>query len=162
MITGTLRSQIDKLWTEFWTGGITNPLTVIEQISFLMFSRLLDMRESTEEKKWYRTHKGKPFPGVFFAPDDAGQEIRWSRFRHSGGEALLPIVRDKVVPHFRKLGATGKAPDDEPRNTFVEYMKDAQLMIQKPSLLVSAVNMIDALPLAQGDTKGDLYEYLLS
>ncbi len=68
MITGQLRSRIDKLWEEFWTGGITNPLTVIEQISFLMFARLLDMRESTEEKKFDHINrgKGKKFPGVFF------------------------------------------------------------------------------------------------
>jgi len=162
MITGPLRNQIDKLWTEFWTGGITNPLTVIEQISFLMFARLLDMRESTEEKKWSRTHKGKPFPGYFFAPGEQGQAIRWSRFRHLGGEEMLSVIRDQVFPHFRKLGGNGKPRESDPKSTFSEYMKDAQLMIQKPSLLVSAVNMIAALPLDQGDTKGDLYEYLLS
>lgn len=162
MITGPLRSRVDKLWEEFWTGGITNPLTVIEQISFLMFSRLLDMRESTEEKKWNRTHKGKSFSGVFFSPDKKGQEIRWSHFRHEGGDQMLHVVRDWVFPHFRTLGTNGQKLTDQPKNTFAEYMKDAQLMIQKPSLLVSAVNMIEELPLAQGDTKGDLYEYLLS
>jgi type I restriction enzyme M protein len=162
MITGFLRSRIDRLWEEFWTGGITNPLTVIEQISFLMFARLLDMRESTEEKRWNRTNKGQPFPGSFFAATDQGQKIRWSNFRHLGGEAMLPLVRDKVFPHFRTLGAGGGVAKGEPKNTFAEYMKDAQLMIQKPSLLVLAVNMIDELPLGQGDTKGDLYEYLLS
>jgi len=162
MITGQLRSRIDKLWEEFWTGGITNPLTVIEQISFLMFARLLDMRESTEEKKWDRTHKGKPFPGVFFARDKASQGLRWSQFRQLGGEEMLVRVRDKVFPHFRTLGSNGNSAPGEPKNTFAEYMKDAVLMIQKPSLLVSAVEMIEDLPLAQGDTKGDLYEYLLS
>lgn len=162
MINGQLRSRIDKLWEEFWTGGITNPLTVIEQISFLMFSRLLDMRENTEEKKWNRTNKGKPFPGVYFLPDKKGQEIRWSHFRHEGGEQMLQVVRDRVFPHFRTLGGNGNQPNDEPKNTFAEYMKDAQLMIQKASLLQSAVNMIEELPLDQGDTKGDLYEYLLS
>ena len=174
MITGPLRSRIDKLWEEFWTGGITNPLTVIEQISFLMFSRLLDMRESTEEKKWNRTNKGKPFPGLFFStstrppanwppnrPFIPEQDYRWSKFRHLGGDEMLVRVRDYVFPHFRTLGANGGKAKDEPKNTFAEYMKDAQLMIQKPSLLVSAVNMIEELPLGQGDTKGDLYEYLL-
>lgn len=162
MITGQLRSRIDKLWEEFWTGGITNPLTVIEQISFLMFSRLLDMRESTEEKKWNRTNKGEPFPGIFFSPEKKGQELRWSHFRHEGGDQMLHVIRDKVFPHFRTLGTNGQKLRDQPKNTFAEYMKDAQLMVQKPSLLVSAVNMIEELPLAQGDTKGDLYEYLLS
>ncbi|MFG0334654.1 MAG: N-6 DNA methylase, partial [Maioricimonas sp. JB049] len=160
MITGPLRSRIDKLWEEFWTGGITNPLTVIEQISFLMFARLLDMRESTEEKKFARINRGKKrkFPGVFFKPDQ--QHLRWSNFRHRGGDEMLSIIRDELFPHFRTLGSNGVDSDD-PRHTFSEYMKDATLMIQKPSLLVSAVIMIDELPLAQGDTKGDLYEYLL-
>lgn len=152
MITGQLRSRIDKLWEEFWTGGITNPLTVIEQISFLMFSRLLDMRESTEEKKWNRQNKGKKFPGVFFKPSQ--QQLRWSHFRHVGGDEMLRVIRDEVFPHFRSLGGEG--------STFGEYMKDSQLMIPKASLLNSAVNMIEELPLASGDTKGDLYEYLLS
>jgi type I restriction enzyme M protein len=152
MITGQLKNQVDNLWTQFWTGGITNPLTVIEQISFLCFSRLLDMRESVEEKKWNRVNKGKPFPGVLFKPSE--QELRWSHFKNVGGEEMLTLVTEKVFPHFRKLGTAG--------GTFGEFMKDAQCLISKPSLLVSAVTMIEQLPLAQGDTKGDLYEYLLS
>lgn len=148
MITGTLRNQIDKLWTEFWTGGITNPLTVIEQISFLMFARLLDIAETRAEKRAARL--SKPFKGQFSAKE---QKLRWSNFKNLPAEQMLKVVRDDVFPHFRTLG------DSE--STFAEYMTDAQLMIQKPSLLVSAVNMIDALPLTEGDTKGDLYEYLL-
>lgn len=149
MITGKLRNDIDRLWEEFWTGGITNPLTVIEQISFLMFARMLDITEAREEKKAQRTKK-KDWPRIFPANK---QELRWGNFKQLGGTEMLPLVRDKLFPFFRKLnGGT----------TFSEYMSDAQLMIQKPSLLVSAVNMIDELPLTQGDTKGDLYEYLLS
>jgi type I restriction enzyme M protein len=150
MITGDLRSRIDKLWEEFWTGGITNPLTVIEQITFLMFARLLDMVEAQNERKAKRTGKG--FPPLF--PGDAeGQTLRWSHFKNLGAEEMLKLVRDGVFPHFRKISIDGAS--------FAEYMKDAQLMIQKPTLLVSAVNMIDALPLGEADTKGDLYEYLL-
>lgn len=147
-LTTKLRSDIDKLWTEFWTGGITNPLTVIEQISFLMFSRLLDVTETRNEKRAAKTKK--PFKAIF-KPDQ--QHLRWSQFKHQKAEAMLKVVRDEVFPHFRDMnGGT----------TFAEYMADAQLMIQKPSLLVSAVNMIDALPITEGDAKGDLYEYLLS
>lgn len=148
MITGTLRNQIDKLWTEFWTGGITNPLTVIEQISFLMFARLLDISETRAEKRASRL--GKPFKGQF---NTKQQKLRWSNFKQLPAEQMLKTVRDDVFPHFRTLGNS--------ESTFAEYMTDAQLLIQKPSLLVSAVNMIDALPLTEGDTKGDLYEYLL-
>lgn len=149
MITGELRSRIDRLWEEFWTGGITNPLTVIEQITFLMFARLLDIVETRNENRERRT--GTPALKLF-KPDQ--QHLRWSSFRNLSGEEMLPLVRDQVFPHFRTTGVDGAR--------FGEYMKDAQLLIQKPSLLVSAVNMIDGLPLTEGDTKGDLYEYLLS
>ena len=148
MINGDLRSKIDKLWTDFWSGGITNPLTVIEQISFLMFSRLLDIRESREEKKAARS--SKPFKRIF---KDDEQDLRWSNYRHLSGEDMLPHVRDRVFRHFRNVVVDG--------TSFGEFMKDAQLMILKPTLLVTAVNTINELPLTEGDTKGDLYEYLL-
>ena len=148
MINGQLKSDIDKLWDEFWSGGVANPLSVIEQISFLMFSRLLDIRETREEKKAART--GKPFKRIF-AEDE--QDLRWSSFKDMGADEMLPHVRDKVFPHFSKLAEEG--------NRFGQYMKDAQLLIQKPNLLVSAVLTIDKLPLTSGDTKGDLYEYML-
>jgi type I restriction enzyme M protein len=149
MITGTLKRDIDALWLEFWQGGITNPLTVIEQITYLMFVRLLDVNEARDENRERRS--GKEFKHRF-GPDE--QELRWSQFRHLGADEMLPLVRDKVFAHFRKASTSG--------STFAEFMKDAQLMIQKANLLVKAVNMIDKLPLTEGDTKGDLYEYLLS
>ena len=153
MITGSLRSQIDKLWEQFWTGGITNPLTVIEQISFLMFARLLDLRETRAERIFARKHRGQDFPGHLFAPDT--QHLRWKNLKHEGdAEQMLAVVRDELFPHMRKLAAKESA--------FGEYLKDVQLLIPKPSLLSAAVKMIDDLPLGQGDTKGDLYEYLLS
>ena len=134
MING-LKSQIDKLWTEFWTGGITNPLMVIEQISFLMFARLLDIRETREEKKANRTKR--PFKRIF-ADDE--QHLRWSQFKNkTPADAMLKVVRDEVFPHFKRVAVDG--------TKFGEYMKDAQLMIKKPSLLISTVNMIGKLPL---------------
>ena len=150
MITGDLKNRIDSLWTEFWVGGITNPLTVIEQITFLMYARMLDMMERRDERK------SQVAGGTFkrrFTTDE--QICRWETWRHYGAEEMLPHVRDKVFAHFRRLAS--EAGD----NPFAEFMKDAQLMIQKPSLLVKAVNMIGELPLEKGDTKGDLYEYLL-
>jgi type I restriction enzyme M protein len=143
-----LRERVDKLWTEFWTGGIANPLTVIEQITFLMFSRLLDITEAREENRARRS--GKLLRRIF---TEDQQELRWSQFKNLPGDEMLQLVRDKVFPHFRTVALEGAK--------FGEYMKDAQLLIVKPSLLVSAVNMIEALPLTEGDTKGDLYEYLL-
>ncbi|KAJ0337841.1 hypothetical protein COL154_014286, partial [Colletotrichum chrysophilum] len=149
MVTGDLKRRIDALWTEFWQGGITNPLTVIEQITFLVYARLLDINEARDENREKRS--GKPFEHRF---QEDEQHLRWSQFRHLGAEKMLPVVRDEVFPHFRSTVPGG--------SSFAEFMKDAQLMIQKPSLLVKAVNMIHELPLTEGDTKGDVYEYLLS
>jgi len=153
MITGALRSRIDSLWTDFWTGGITNPLTVIEQITFLMYSRLLDMQERTQEKR--AAVEGKREPSLFGEGD---QDCRWETWRHYGGPEMLPHVRDRVFPHFRRMAERSSGEGSQ----FAAFMKDAQLMIQKESLLVKAVNAVHDLPLEQGDTKGDLYEYLLS
>jgi type I restriction enzyme M protein len=149
MLTSELRGQVNSLWTEFWQGGITNPLTVIEQITFLMFIRLLDINETRDEKRQNRT--GYEFKRRFREDE---QQLRWNNFRHLGGEEMLPLVRDGVFPHLRKAGTDGSSS--------AEFMKDAQLMVQKASLLVKAVDMIEKLPLTEGDTKGDLYEFLLS
>jgi len=139
MINGQLKSDIDKLWDDFWAGGIANPLSVIEQISFLMFARLLDIRETREEKKASRT--GKPFRRIFsekHLADEARrkaleglvrteQDLRWSHFRHLNGEDMLRVVRDGVFHHFKTVAMDGAK--------FGEYMKDAQLLIQKPQLI---------------------------
>ena len=149
MITGELKRRVDALWTEFWQGGITNPLTVIEQITFLMYVRIMDINETRNENRSKRT--GKSFQHRF---KDDEQHLRWQNVRHAPAEKIIPLIRDEVFPHFKSTVASGTA--------FAEFMKDAQLMIQKPSLLVKAINMIHELPLTEGDTKGDLYEYLLS
>jgi type I restriction enzyme M protein len=167
MITGELKNRIDSLWTEFWTGGIANPLTVIEQITFLMYSRLLDMEERKDEKRSQLT--GKPFarrfrldgtPGELDADGKAlnEQDCRWENWRHLGAEQMLPHVRDKVFKHFSDMAERS----GNEGSLFAEFMKDAQMMIQKANLLSKAVEAVNNLPLDQGDTKGDLYEYLLS
>jgi len=149
MITGALKNQVDKLWLEFWQGGISNPLSVIEQITFLMFLRLFDIAENREEKKAARLNK--PFKG-HFGPDQ--QQLRWQNLLKLGGDALLKTVRDEVFPHMRDIAGTG--------STFGRYMADAQLLIQKASLLVKAMELIEKLPIDRGDLKGDIYEYMLS
>lgn len=148
MITRELRSQIEKLWLEFHTGGIANPLSVIEQISFLMFARFLDINETLSEKRAART--GATYQPLF---DTDQQHLRWKNFKQLGGEEMLKVVRDGVFSHFKEMAGHSRLGT---------YMQDAQLLIQRPSLMVSAVAMIDALPITDGDTKGDLYEFLLS
>lgn len=149
MITGKLKSDINKLWEEFWTGGIANPLTVIEQITFLMYARLLDLHEQRDEKR--QKLRGGEFKRRF---NEDQQHIRWHRLIHQDKDTMLKLVRDEVFPHFKSASGEG--------SLFAEFMKDAQCMIQKPTLMESAVEMINKLPLEDSDTKGDLYEYLLS
>ena len=149
MVTGELKRRIDALWTEFWQGGITNPLTVIEQITFLMYARLLDINETRDENRQKRTESRFSGASRTMSRICAGRTSGTCRLRRSSR-----LVRDQVFPHFKTTAASGTA--------FAEFMKDAQLMIQKPGLLVKAINMINELPLTEGDTKGDLYEYLLS
>lgn len=156
MITGQLKSQIDRLWEAFWTGGITNPLTVIEQISYLMFARMLDITETRNEKKAQRLGKGVDL--IF--PKDL-QHVRWSNFKHKGAEERFEIVRKDLFDYIRKRFGKDEATG-EYKSTLGRFMNDAQCMIPSASLLSKAINIIDELPLSQGDSKGDLYEYMLS
>jgi len=173
MLTGSIRNDIDKLWEKFWTGGITNPLTVIEQISYLMFARMLDIQEDLAERKARRT--GKDFIRLYEDTPE-GQLLRWKNFKNLGGSELRTHLKEKVYPSFAGLGSQVKVKTEE--NFFPiengeatkvkslgqigEYMQDADMEIKNESVLVSAVEMVDKLPLAQSDVKGDIYEYLLS
>ena len=167
MLTGQIRNDIDKLWEKFWTGGITNPLTVIEQISYLMFARMLDMQEDTAERKANRT--GQSFDRLF-PPTPEGQLLRWKNFKNLSGKELHKHLKHEVFPFFAKLGKASDEQDGlgsdgsaiEALGHIGEYMQDADLEIKNESVLVSAVEMVDELPLTQSDVKGDIYEYLLS
>lgn len=160
MTSTDLRSTIDKLWTEFWTGGITNPLTVIEQITYLFFCRMLDEAETKRERAAKRT--GKPHKPLFFGKDQ--QDLRWNHFKNEKGDQLLALVRDRVFPFLRSLDRL-HVKNDETKGAQIglgSLMKDAQLLIVKPTLLSSAIEAIHDMDMDNTDTKGDLYEYLLS
>ena len=167
MLTGKIRSDIDKLWEKFWTGGITNPLTVIEQISYLMFARMLDMQEDTAERIAKRS--GKDFARLFPATPE-GQLLRWKNFKNLSGKELHAHLKQNVFPYFATLGKASDEQDGlgsdgsaiEALGHIGEYMQDADLEIKNESVLVSAIEMVDELPLTQSDVKGDIYEYLLS
>ena len=163
MLTGQIRNDIDKLWEKFWTGGVTNPLTVIEQISYLIFARMLDMQEEVAERKSART--GKSFVRVF--PDTPeGQLLRWKNFKNKSGKELHGHLKNKVYPFFAELGQQKEDGEEGSAVTAFkhigEYMQDADLEIKNESVLTSAVEMVEQLPLTQSDVKGDIYEYLLS
>lgn len=159
MLNTTLKSQIDRLWDKFWSGGISNPLTAIEQISYLLFMKRIDELELKNEQDAQWTGEGFK---SFFKTDQ--NDLRWSQFKHMEGGEMLTHVQTKVFPFLKSIGA------DE--SSFAKYMKNAVFIISKPSLLVEAVTIIDnifeeiAKQQTDGqefqDTQGDLYEYLLS
>lgn len=151
MITGEIKSKVDQVWNAFWTGGISNPLTVIEQFSYLIFIKRLDDLHTLKEKKANRT--GQPLQDPVFGPDQ--DALRWSRFKHLDSQAMFDVVSQQVFPFIKNLhGANDSA--------FAHYMQDATFMVPKASLLQKVVDMIDDIPMDDRDTKGDLYEYLLS
>lgn len=150
MVNNQIKNDIDRLWLDCATGGISNSLIIIEQISFLIFARLLDIEEAQHERNALRSDES---PHHLFRVDQ--QTLRWQNWsRMIDGEDMLKFVRDEVFPHLRILG--GK------KFTFSEYMKNVSLQISKASLLVSVVEQIERLPLDNTDIQGDLYEYLLS
>lgn len=150
MITGALKSKIDRVWDAFWSGGISNPLEVIEQITYLMFIRRLEDLQTAKERRANRT--GKPIEAPIYEEDE--QHLRWSRFSNEAPDGMLAVVRDEVFPWLRELGGED--------STYSHHMKDARFTITTSNLLAKVVDMLDDIPLGEQDTKGDLYEYMLS
>ena len=150
MITGELKNKIDRIWDAFWSGGIANPLEVIEQITYLLFIRRLDDLQTLAEKKANRT--GTPIQNSMFRPDQA--DLRWSRFKGLEPGVMHQVIGEKVFPFLRGLGGDG--------STYSAHMKDARFTIPTEALLSRVVDMLDGVPMDKRDTNGDLYEYMLS
>ena len=157
MLNGEIRSRIDALWNAFWTGGISNPLEVIEQITYLLFLKRLDDLHTLEENKAARLKLKKLERRVFPVGKDpkgrAYEDCRWSRFKHFEAKEMFEVLDQHVFPFLRMLGG-----DD---STYAHHMKDARFTIPTPALLAKVVDMIDGVPMEDRDTKGDLYEYML-
>lgn len=151
MLTGELRNKIDRIWETFWTGGITNPLDVIEQFTYLLFIKQLDDVETTKENE--ANFLGIPYEGLF--PEEC-QKYRWNKFKNLGSaEEMYDIVANGVFPFIKNLHQDGES-------AYARYMGDAIFKIPTPAMLSKIVDGIDGLQLGDADTKGDLYEYLLS
>lgn len=152
MITGTMKSKIDRIWTILWTEGSTNPLTNIEQLTYLIFMKGLDEVELEKEKD-NELLGIDDYEGVF--PTDK-QHIRWNRIKNLGdAQQIYSVIQNEAFPFIKTLG--GKEG-----SSFSIYMKDAIFQINKPATLQRIISMIDELPTEDNDTKGDIYEYLLS
>ena len=156
MITGELKSKVDSIWNTMWSGGISNPLSVIEQLTYLLFIKRLDELHTLKEAKAART--GKPIEDpVFTAKQD---KLRWSRFKEAAPEQMFETVRDGVFPFIKSLGQKGEA-DGEGGSTYSHHMKDALFMMPTARVLANVVDQLDGIDMADSDTKGDLYEYML-
>ena len=156
MITGELKSKIDRIWDTMWSGGISNPLSVIEQLTYLLFIKRLDELQTLKEAKAARTDK--PIQGPIFAPDQ--DRLRWSRFKEVAPEQMFEAVRDGVFPFIKTLG-NKEGTDGEGGSTYTHHMKDALFMMPTARVLANVVDQLDGIGMADSDTKGDLYEYML-
>jgi type I restriction enzyme M protein len=153
MITGELKSKVDAIWDTMWSGGVSNPLSVIEQLTYLLFIKRLDELHTLKERKAARTGNAIEDP-IFSKRQD---HLRWSRFKESAPEQMFNTVKDEVFPFIKSLGATG---DDE-GTTYSHHMKDALFLMPTPRVLANVVDKLDGIDMADRDTKGDLYEYML-
>ena len=151
MITGELRSKVDKIWETFWTGGITNPLEVIEQFTYLLFIKGLDDKEIIKENDALLL--GIDFDRTF--PEDK-QNLRWSKFKNFEAETMYDVVANEVFPFIKNLHTNKDS-------AYAKYMGDAIFKIPTPLMLSKIIDGIDNIDMDENkDTKGDLYEYLLS
>lgn len=177
MITGEIKNKIDKIWTDIWAGGISNPLTVIEQLTYLMFIRSLDEKELENEA--FETEGGIAVDKIF--PTSAvGQSMRWSKFKNNDPRDIYTIMSQRIfpaikamknghLPDFNENGELIEIADEYGENTqdntaFARYMDDAMFLIPTPQVLQKIITGLDDLyehDIADLDMQGDLYEYML-
>jgi type I restriction enzyme M protein len=156
MLVGEIRNQIDGIWNDFWSGGVSNPLSVMEQITYLLFIRRLDELQTVEELK-AQTLKTPVERRIFPAGNDPRgtpyEDLRWSRFKALEPREMFRIVDEHVFPFIRdKVAADG---------AIAKHMKEARFGIPTPALLAKVVDKLDKVAMADRDTKGDVYEYML-
>ncbi len=150
MITGDIKNKIDKIWEIFWTGGITNPLSVIEQITYLLFIKGLDDKQIESEENALLLGIE---PKKIFSEDQ--EHLRWKNFKQLDATQMYDVVSKQVFPFIKKIHG-------HKDSAFTKYMDDAIFLIPTPQILEKIITNLDTIPLNEEDIKGDLYEYLLS
>lgn len=164
MITGELKNKIDSLWEIFWTGGLTNPLDVIEQMTYLMFIHDLDETDNTRAKE--SAMLGLPHNSIFAGEVQIGDrvvegsQLKWSVFRDYPAERMYAVVQEMVFPFIKNL-------HNSKESAYSKYMDDAIFKLPTPLMLSKVVDAMDELyaqmdKLKETDARGDVYEYLLS
>jgi len=156
MITGELKSKVDKIWDTMWSGGVSNPISVVEQLTYLLFIKRLDELHTLKERKAQRLNQ--PIEDPVFGSDQ--DHLRWSRFKDAAPESMFNTVKDEVFPFIKTLGNKGEE-DGEGGSTYTHHMKDALFMMPTPRVLANVVDQLDSIDMSDADTKGDLYEYML-
>ncbi|NLX26277.1 MAG: SAM-dependent DNA methyltransferase, partial [Lentisphaerae bacterium] len=150
-----LRRKLNRITDILWAGGVTNPVTYIEQISYLIYLKLLDEEESSRELKERLMGKQTNGNGKLLYPKQA-ERFRWSKWRFKSGIDLRDFVRDHVFPYMASL------VKEEPQ--IAEYFRDAVLEVVDPNVLKQVVDEIDGIDFAKlgTDVKGDIFEYMLT
>ncbi len=176
MVTGVIKNKVDKIWTDIWAGGITNPLTIIEQLTYLMFIRSLDIKELEQEEFDNSTlTKGERI----FPETVNGQSMRWSKFKDKDPREIFTVLSQRIFPAIKNM-KYGRLPDfDEQGNmieipdqigkrnnetAFARYMEDAMFLIPNPQTLQKIITGLEDLyqnDIEDLDMQGDLYEYML-
>lgn len=177
MVTGAIKNKVDKIWTDLWAGGITNPLTVIEQLTYLMFIRSLDEKELETEE--FENMTGEKL-GKIFPQSPVGQAMRWSHFKNNDAREIYEVISQRVFPAIKNM-KNGHLPDFDEKGEMIEvqeeqsgeqqestafarYMSDAMFLIPTPQVLQKIITGLDDLyehDLTGLDMQGDLYEYML-
>jgi len=155
LITGSIKNKIDKIWTDIWAGGITQPLTVIEQLTYLMFIRSLDEKEIENESM---EELGVEVKNKIFPQTAEGQSMRWSKFKDKDAREIFEIIGQKVFPFIKSI-------NNKKTSAFSIYMEDAMFLIPTPQVLQKIITGLDELyeyDIKDLDMQGDLYEYMLS
>ena len=177
MVTGTIKNKVDKIWTDIWAGGITNPLTVIEQLTYLMFIRSLDEKELETEE--FENMMGKVNPEKIFPQTPTGQAMRWSKFKDRDPRDIYDLISKRVFPAIKSF-KNGRLPDFDASGEIIEvddssagstedtafsrYMSDAMFLIPTPQVLQKIITGLEDLydnDISDMDMQGDLYEYML-
>lgn len=154
MITGQIKNKIDKIWLDIYAGGITQPLTVIEQLTYLMFIRSLDEKEFENQSLEDLGEEGIP---KIFPQTEEGQSMRWSKFKDKDPREIYDIVSSKVFPYIKGM-------NNNDNSAFSRYMEDAMFLIPTPQVLQKIITGLDELyehDIQGLDMQGDLYEYML-
>lgn len=162
MITGDIRNKIDSIWDTFWTSGITNSITILEQMTYLFFIKMLDDAQLKQEAT--TAAFGSKISNPTFLEDEwlnpeteskvPYKNMRWNVFKNFESQEMFSVVRNHVFVFIKNL-SSGK------NSSYSKYMKDATFLIPNPRTLVKVVEGINDLDMEDRDTMGDVYEYIL-